>query len=309
MARKYFRRQVLTSKIEATYGVDPVPTGAANAILAENGTLTPMGGSTEKRGYMTPYYGAKPSMRVEKQQKLEFDVELAGAGTAGTLPGYSPLLRACGMAAVQTVGTDVQYHPVSSGWESITNHMNYDGRRHALLGGRGDAVITLEKSKRPIVRYSFTSLWQAPTAVVLPAPTLTGFTKPLICNKTNTTVTLFGWAAIVRKLTFNFGNVVAPHFMIGDEEVVQSDRAMNGTIVVAATDIATFNPYQLVDAETLGPLHVVHGAVAGNIVDLNMATIQLTDVTLGETDGIEEWTIPFDALPTTGDDEFLLTVK
>lgn len=311
MARKLWRRQVILAKPEVTYGVDPTLTGAANALLAENIELTPMDSQNEERGYMTPYFAAKPSMRTFLAQKLAYSVELAGAGVAGGIPGYAPSLRACGLAALQTVGTDIQFTPVSTGQESVAHVMNIDGTRHILLGGRSDAEFTFENQKRPLVRFTNTSLWAAPTAVVLPVPVLTGFKRPLIASKANTVVTLFGWAnPTVARIVFRLGNQVVSRFLIGDEEVLITDRKVTGEIVVDATDLVTFNPFLLARDGTTGPISVVHGgATAGNIVQVDCPALELQAPTLGQADGIAQWTIPFSALPVTGDDELKITVK
>jgi len=310
MARKYWRRQVILAKPEATYGVDPAPTGAANALLAENIELTPMDSQNEERGYMTPYFGSKPSMRTFLAQKLAYSVELAGAGAAGDLPGYGPSLRGCGFAAIQTAGTDVQFSPVSYGQESVAHYMNIDGVRNVLLGARADAEFTFENQKRPLVRFTYTSLWQAPTDTPLTPPTLTGFKKPLIASKANTTVSLFGWAVPqVQRATIRLGNAVTSRFLIGDEEVLITDRKVTGELVVDATDLATFNPFLLARDGTTGPLSIVHGKTSGAIVQFDFPALELQAPTLGQADGIVQWTIPFNALPVAGDDELKITVK
>jgi hypothetical protein len=94
----YKRKTVLLAKIEGSYGVDPTPTGAANSILVRNLTLTPQDGETVGRDLVRPYFGNSPQLPGSIRGTLEFEVEVAGAGTAGTAPGYGPLLRACGMA-------------------------------------------------------------------------------------------------------------------------------------------------------------------------------------------------------------------
>lgn len=310
MARKFWRRQVLLVQAEATYGVDPTPTGAANAVLAEEIELTPMQSETEERGFLTPFYGAKPSTRTMLQQKLVYSVELAGAGAAGAIPGWAPCLRGCGFAATQTVGTDVTFEPVSFGQESMAHYMNIDGTRHILLGGRADAEITIEAQKRPLMRCTTTSLWQAPAAAVLPAPVLSGFVKPVVASKANTSATLFGWPAVTAKLTLKLGNEVVARFLIGDEEVLITDRKVTGELVVDAVDLATFNPFAVAQDGTTGPLQLVHGAIAGNIVEIAMPRVELDAPTLGQADNIVQWTLPFRALPSdAGDDELAITVR
>jgi len=93
------RRRVLLAKLESAYGTDATP-GNANAILAlQSGfVLNPLEGSEVSRDFVRPYFGSAGKIRVENFASLEFEVELAGSGTAGSIPAVSPLLRACGLS-------------------------------------------------------------------------------------------------------------------------------------------------------------------------------------------------------------------
>lgn len=92
------RKRVILAKIESSYGVDPTPTGAANAILVRNLNVTPQDADLADRDLVRPYIGRSEQLPAAIRAMLDFEVEMAGAGTAGTAPGYGPLLRACGFA-------------------------------------------------------------------------------------------------------------------------------------------------------------------------------------------------------------------
>ena len=85
----YTRMRTILAKIEVTEGTDPVPTGAANAILCSQITVTPLGGSTADRQLAFPSFGAVPKKHVNKFVQVQFDVELAGSGAAGTAPAWA----------------------------------------------------------------------------------------------------------------------------------------------------------------------------------------------------------------------------
>jgi hypothetical protein len=100
-------KRVLVSKIEVTYGTDPVPTGAANAMLISAPTVTPMEATMVARANIKPYLGNDPQILAAIYSKLDFEVELAGTATPGTAPPWGPQMRACGfsetlLAAAQT---------------------------------------------------------------------------------------------------------------------------------------------------------------------------------------------------------------
>lgn len=109
-----WRAQAVLVKIETTEGVDAGPTGAANAILALNGELTPFAADTVSRDVLQPYLGASEDIPVGVHVVDAFDVEIAGSGAAGTAPAYDPLLRACGLSPAATTGTaTVQASPAT----------------------------------------------------------------------------------------------------------------------------------------------------------------------------------------------------
>jgi hypothetical protein len=94
----FSRRRTLLAKIEGTYGVDPVPTGGANAILIVDPQVTPQEAQLVDRDVVRDYLGNVEQLPAAINAAVSFGVEVAGAGTAGTVPPYGPLLRACGMS-------------------------------------------------------------------------------------------------------------------------------------------------------------------------------------------------------------------
>lgn len=92
------REEVLLAEIEGTYGTDPTPTGAANAILYRNLTLTPLEQITAPREIRQAYMGNAEELIAANYGRIDFEVEIAGHGTAGSAPPWGPLMRACAMA-------------------------------------------------------------------------------------------------------------------------------------------------------------------------------------------------------------------
>lgn len=145
------RKRALLSKIETTYGVDPVPTGAADAILMSNLTVSPMEMTLTQRQNVKAYMGANPNVLAAIYAKLSFDVEVAGSGTAGTAPAYDELLRACALSAT-SLATAVTGTATAGGTTTITLPVSasasdgtYNGMTIYLTGGTGagqNAVIS-----------------------------------------------------------------------------------------------------------------------------------------------------------------------
>ena len=98
MSTRYFRRKTILAKMESSYGVDPSPTGAANAVLVRNAVITPHKGTYVDRGIVQSYLGHQPQLLVMQEVTLAFEIEVAGSGTAGVVPAWGVIMRACGFS-------------------------------------------------------------------------------------------------------------------------------------------------------------------------------------------------------------------
>ena len=92
------KKRAVLAKIESTYGVDPVPTGAANAMLVSNLSIAPIEASLVSRDLMRPYLGNSQNLLAETHVKIDFEVEYVGSGVVGLAPAYDPLMLACGFS-------------------------------------------------------------------------------------------------------------------------------------------------------------------------------------------------------------------
>ena len=77
------RLRTLFAKREVTYGTDPTPTGAADAVLLRSIKVSPLMQESVDRTLVRPYYGGFE--KLPTKAKLQFDIELeaVGFGTAG----------------------------------------------------------------------------------------------------------------------------------------------------------------------------------------------------------------------------------
>lgn len=305
---RIFRKLAILAKIETTYGVTSAP-AAMDAMIGTNVSFTPIEGEEVSRDLYLPYMGNQGIILAGKHAKLEFEVEIAGAGTAGTAPKYGPLLRLCGMAETLTVGQNAVYSIVEDLVESATIHFMMDGVRHVLLGARGTFSLSMAPKQIPKFRFSITGLLGQITDAALPAITTTGWQVPLECSSANTTMSLHGWASVAESLSIDLGNTVTPRFLIGSEAVIISDRRVTGTTVVEATTLATMNWFQRATDRTRGALAVVHGTAAGNIVEIAGPALEVGKPSQGQTDGILNYSLPLSFVPVTGRDELTITVK
>lgn len=309
MSKRLYRKLSILVKVSPTYGADPTPTGAANGVQMKNVTFTPIEGEEISRDLLLPYLGNQGVDLVGTYGKLEGEIEIAGAGVAGSVPAWGVVARLCGLAETVTVGTSVVYSPVSDGFENGAVYFNHDGVKHVLLGVRGNLSADFSVKKHPIFKVTLMGLLGTITDAALPATTLTAFKKPVPVSKTNTTLTIHGVASPGESFAFDLGQKVEPRFLIGDESIEVTDRSGTATAVVEAAPLATVNWFTKAVARTRDALALVHGTVAGNIVQIDAPAVEIGKPSQGQSQGILTYSLPLALCPVTGNDELTITVK
>lgn len=305
------RKRTILAKTEVTYGVDPTPTGAANAILVRNLNITPLNAELVSRDLVRPYLGASEQLLASSYVTVEFEVEMAGSGTAGTAPAYGPLLLACGMAATTSAGVSVTYAPVSASFGSATIYYNIDGVLHKVTGARGNVEMNIEVGQIPVFRFTFTGLYNAPTDTAAPAVTYTAFQTPLAANSDNTSAfSLYSYSGALQSLNVNLNNAINYRTLIGAEDVLMTDRQVSGTAVFEAPTVAEKDYWSLALGSTLGNMGITHGTTAGNRVEIASTRAKVNNPSYQDSNGIHMLQTPFNLVPSTaGNDEISIVVR
>jgi hypothetical protein len=305
------RKRTILAKIETTYGTDPTPTGAANAILVRNMSITPLNAENVSRDLVRPYLGASEQLIASAYVSIEFEVEMAGSGTAGTAPAYGSLLQACGMSETVVAVTSVTYAPVSSAFKSVTLYYNVDGVLHKITGARGNVELTINSRQIPVFKFTFTGLYNAPTDTAAPSVTYTSFQTPLAANSDNTTgFSLFTYAGAMESMSINFNNAIQYRSLIGAEDVLMTDRQVSGQVMFEAPTIATKDFFSLALGTTLGALDITHGTTAGNKVQITSSRVDVSNPSYQDQNGIQMLQVPMTFVPSTsGNDEISIVVK
>lgn len=304
------RKRTILAKLETTYGTDATPTGAANAILVRNLSITPLNAELASRDLVRPYLGASEQLIASSYVQCEFEVEMAGSGTAGTAPAYGPLLKACGMTETDGA-SDVVYTPKSASFESVTIYYNIDGVLHKVTGARGNVEMQIAAGQIPVFRFSFTGLFNAPTDTAAPAVTYTAFQSPLAANSDNTTgFSLFSYSGALQSMSLNLNNAIQYRNLIGTEDVLLTDRQVSGEVVFEAPTITAKDFFSIALGSSLGELDITHGTVAGNKVQIQSTRVDISNPTYQDLNGIHMLQVPVTLVPSTaGNDEFSITVK
>lgn len=304
------RRRTLLVKSEVTYGTDPVPTGVANAILVRNMNITPLNAEVVSRDLVRQYLGNSEQLIASRHVQIDFEVEMAGSGTAGTAPAYDALMKACGLASTVVASTSVTYAPVSSSFGSATIYFNIDGVLHKITGARGNVEFTIGARTIPTMKFTFTGIYNAVSDAALPAVTYTNFQTPLAANTSNTSAfSFFSYSAVLESLSINLGNSINYRALIGSESVLLTDRQVSGTAVFEAPLTADKDFFAIALASALGALTVTHGTTAGNRFGITSSRIDIANPTYTDNNGVHMLSVPFVAVPSTaGNDEISFVV-
>jgi hypothetical protein len=306
----FTRKQTILAKIESSYGVDPTPTGAANAMLVGNLQYTPINAEQVNRIGVKGYLGNGDTLLTQLSTQVSFEIELAGAGAAGTAPAWGPLLRACGFSETIDTGVDVTYAPRSTGFESVTIYFNNDGILHKMLGARGTFELDVTVKQIPVLKFTFTGKYTAPADTAVPTCDFSDFQIPKIPSTANTTnFSLFSYAGALESLQLNLGGEVNYRTLIGDESVLFVDRKPSGIMVIEAPLLATKDFFAIAAAGTTGALALQHGQTAGNIVTLSAPRVSLGNIGYQDSEGVQMLSLPFVIAPDSGNDELEIVVK
>lgn len=309
---KSMKNLVLLAKQEVTLGVDPVPTPAANSILVRGFTPQLLTAEFVERNNIRGYKGNFGSLAVGVHRAFEFEVELAGSGTAGTAPKWAPLLMACGFSETLVALATATYQPISTGDTTVTMYGYLDGLLFKMTGCKGTVSFELNSKAIPVMKFKFIGEYSTPTDVAFPAGMVfTGFIQPLTVGNVNTpTFTFHGLEAVCQNLGFDVANALVYRDLIGASGAHSPDRKPTGSVTIELPTVAAANFAEIARLGTQGALQVVHGLVAGNIIQVDMPKTQLTSApTISNDNELAMLGVQFSINPDAGNDEIVIVAK
>ena len=307
-------REVILAKTEVTYGTDPVPVAAVDAMLVENVAWSNEGLRLNERPAVRASLGKLQQVFGGTMRSITFDVEIKGSGidpsTTATPPEFAPLLRACGMLEAIVASTSVGYTPESdpANHESITIYYYQDGIRYDLLGCRGNVSFNLETGGLGKMSFTFTGHLVGPADQALVVPTVLSVVPEALLAAV---FSIGGFAAIVNAVTLDMSNTLAlpPSIAASDgyDEVQVTGRDPNGSYDPEAELVSVENPWADLIADTALALNVGPvGATPGNIYLFTLPAVSYRDLAPGDRDSIRTYDVPFGAAEATIDDEVSL---
>jgi len=302
------RKRLILVKTESTYGTDATPAGT-DALLVRNLDITPLSGDIVSRDLIRPYLGNFDQLIAQTSVAINFEVELAGSGTAGTAPKYDAILKACGLAATIVASTSVTYAPVSASFSSATIYFNVDGVLHKLTGCRGSMNMSCAVGAIPTLSFNLTGVYNAPTDTAAPSVTYSAQATPLVFREGNTSAfSFFSYSGILQSVDFNLANdLIYRELVGGTKETLITDRKPAGTVMIEAPTIATKDFFTIALASATGNLTFLHGTTAGNRVTFLASQVDVINPTYQDQDSVMMLSVPYVATPTTaGNNEFSL---
>jgi hypothetical protein len=302
------RQKVLLFKIEVTYNTDPVPTGAADAVLVESLLWSNQSLRMVERPAVRPSLGTLQHIFGGRLVQFTCVAEVKGSGAAGTAPEIGPLMRACGLGETVVPATSVAYSPVSQSLESGTAYIYEDGKRIIVTGCRGNVSFSAGAGGKMMANFTMQGHVAAQTDEALPTPTYDSTIPPVFVGAT---FTIDSFAATIGNLSFDLANVLATPDDVnsadGYGETTITARDVNGSIdpldeLVADEDFIGNFTADAVMALATGTI----GGTAGNRWAVDMPAVSYREVTPGDKDGIASLSLPFGAAESTTDDDITI---
>jgi hypothetical protein len=321
---RYIRNTVILAKVETTVGTDAVPTGAADAVLVTDMTITPLEAQNIDRNLVRGYFGASEQLVGVASVKCSFGVELAGSGTAATAPAWGDLLIGCAMAeGLLTVPSRVEYTPVSTALKTLTIYYYDDGVLHKLLSAMGTVTLMAKVGERPMLRFEFAGLDGGITATANATPTLTPWKTPVAMTKASVVDITMGSTYAAGAITggtvyastgveIMWGNAVSFTPMLSTERIDITDRQMSGHVDLDLTAAQEVSFMTTVKANTTQSLALTIGLSAGNKIIVHAPAVQIYNPTKQELNGTRLIGYDLRLVPTaagSGNDEIRIVTQ
>jgi len=300
-------RGQLAGKIEAAEGVKET-LAAGDADLVYDVSFDP-DQKHDERDPVKETSGSLESMPAERSAKLTFTVDLMGSGTPGTPPFWGKFLKACGCSETIIENTSVEYKPASLNHPSMTLAQYTAELIRRLWGCRGDFDITLDKSKRGLLKFVFTGCdWEE-----VDGGLLVGVSYPMIKPQPflGAQFSFDSYAAIISKLTLAAGNSVqlrdsanAASGFLAPLLNPDKSRQPKATFDPEQVTVATKNFCGLWRGSAGAVMNCTIGSTPGNIITISAPKAQITDNKDADRKGIRARSITAMLRESSGDDDW-----
>ena len=309
---KLYRKMLLLAIKETTPGTEEVPT-VANVMLVRGLQPQPITAEYVGRDNIKPYMGNNSQLAAGIHRTFEFEMEMAGSGTAGVAPAWGVLLEGCGFDESTNAGSpgEVHYSPISESIPSLTMYVYLDGILMKMIGSLGTVVFDFTSKTIPVMRFRFIGDYSVMTDTAFPTGVdYSAFIAPVTVGKVFTpSFTIHNVAACMQSLVIDMANQLVYRDLVGCGGAIISNRAPTATTVFELTSVAAKNWGEVIKNSTEGTLSLTHGRVAGNIITVDLPVVTCNNAGLQEQDGVAMVNTSLTVNPNVGNDEILITVQ
>lgn len=318
---RYIRNTAILAKIETTAGTDAVPTGAADAVLVSELSITPLEAQNVDRALVRPFFGASEQLVATAYLRCSFTVELAGSGTAATAPQWGDLLLACATAeALLATPNRVEYTPVSTALKTLTIYWYDDGVLHKMVGAMGNCKLSAKVGDRPKLMFDFMGVDAGISAATPSGVAFTAWKTPPTMAKANVVDITLGCTYATGALSggsvvpstgieLDLGNSVNFVALLSNESIDVTDRQVSGHVdldLSAAQEVAYMATVKANSTQSLG---LTIGTAAGNKIILFAPAVQLINPSKQELNGRRLVGYDCRFVPVSGNDEVRLITQ
>lgn len=285
MAERHTRRSAVMAKMELVYGEAATAWTAADAALLVEPPKFLIEPDNVPRNLALPWLGNSEELPATRRAKLNFKLELAGSGAAGTPPPWGKFLRGCGFAETIIALNRVEYTPVNSGFEGLTFRFYRDGVRYISRGARGTVKFDLTAYAVPTMEFEFWGFDTQALAESVPAIDVSLSMPPQVVTDANSAdirmgatltagVIAAGDVLASRGISWDIGNKLNHKKLLGGEAISITDRSGIGQMAVDLTPDQEITWRTDINANTLNSFGFQHGTVAGNRIGVFAPRVQ-----------------------------------
>lgn len=318
MATRKIKNTVILVKPALVAGQDAGPTGAANACLISEMSITPIDAQNIERNNIRGSFGANAELVGPSSVKISLTVELAGSGTPGTAPAWGNVLLGCAMAeGLLLTPPRVEYTPVSTGLKDVTIYYYDDGVLHKAIGAMGTVSLMAKVGERPMLKFEFTGTTGGDSATPNVVGDLSSWKAPVAMAKANVIDITLGATYAAGALTggvaypsngleINWGNEVNFLPNLSVEKVDIADRKPSGSMELELTAAEEVAMMAIVRANTEQSMGFVIGLADGNKIIVHAPAMQMKNPKKVDVKGTRYIGYDLTFLPVAGNDELRL---
>ena len=319
-------RALILAKKETSYGVDPVPTTALNAILTDLPEVDIVMKKMDRLN-VKAFLGNRPSINLGEALKITFSTEIKGSGdttpdaslnpgpftvtdVAATVLTFSEAVEDEGPVTKTATALKVLYTPQDLlDGPSITIYFYQHDILHVMTGCRGTWSIDGTAGEYGKIKWEFTGLYAGPTDAT--APTDSTFNATLPPPLKSGAFLLGAYAGTIGTFKMVYGNEIAkrPDANAATGFLAQfiKDRKVTAEIDPEAPALSTFDPVTLLTAGTEQTMGITFGTSAGNRMKLHCPKVVLDSAKYADREGILTYSLPLLVCPSAGADDVTLT--